>query len=167
MKGNTGSVLMFVLGAVVLQLAVFGNYLDYVKPAQGPWLIATGLLLAGIGVVGMFTESGTSAAEESAAVRRVVHTHGPLAAAPEVIAQARQERHEAARDDHRRTPGVAALLVLPLVMALGVSPPPLGAFTAARSGAAVPAPIARRDYPPLATGGPTPLAVHDYAERAA
>jgi uncharacterized repeat protein (TIGR03943 family) len=96
-----------------------------------------------------------------------VHTHGPLAARPEVIAQARRERRDAARDDHRRTPGVAALLVVPLVMALGVSPPPLGAFTAARSGAAVPAPIARRDYPPLPAGNPTPLAVHDYAERAA
>jgi uncharacterized repeat protein (TIGR03943 family) len=62
---------------------------------------------------------------------------------------------------------VAVLLLLPLVMALGVSPPPLGAFTAARSGAAVPAPVARRDYPPLPPGDPVPLQVHDYAERAA
>ena len=56
------------------------------------------------------------------------------------------------------------LLLVPLVMALGVAPPALGAFTAARSGAAVPAPVARRDYPPISE--PT-LPLHDYAERAA
>ena len=159
-----GSVLLFVVGAVVLQQAVFGGYLDYVKPAQGPWLVAAGLVLLVIGLIGMW-----GGEEESAEPSRrpVVHTHGPLAAAPEVIAEARRERREVARDDHRRAPGVAALLLLPLLMMLGVSPPPLGAFTAARSGAAVPTPFAHRDYPPLPAGNPTPLAVHDYAERAA
>jgi hypothetical protein len=32
-----GPVLVFVVDAVVAKLAVFGGYLDYVKPAQGPW----------------------------------------------------------------------------------------------------------------------------------
>jgi uncharacterized repeat protein (TIGR03943 family) len=161
-------VLLFVVGAVVLQQAVFGGYLEYVKPAQGPWLIVAGLVLAAMGLVGMLTGDEPDEREESSLPsHRVVHTHGPLAAPPEVIAQVRRERREAARDDHRRAPGVAAPLMLPLVMVLGVSPPPLGAFTAARSGAAVPAPFARRDYPPLPAGNPTPLAVHDYAERAA
>ena len=168
MRANAGSVLLFVVGAVVLQQAVFGGYLDYVKPAQGLWLIVAGLVLVALGVVGMLTGDDQDEREESSRrARPVVHTHGPLAAPPEVIAQARRERREVARDDHHRTPGVAALLVLPLVMVLGVSPPPLGAFTAARSGAAVPAPFAHRDYPPLPAGNPTPLAVHDYAERAA
>jgi uncharacterized repeat protein (TIGR03943 family) len=167
-RANAGSVLLFVVGAVVLQQAVFGGYLDYVKPAQGPWLIAAGLVLVALGVVGMLTGDALDEREESSRqARLVVHTHGPLAAAPEVIAHARRERREVARDDHYRTPGVAALLVLPLVMVLGVSPPPLGAFTAARSGAAVPAPISQRGYSPLPVGNPTPLAVHDYAERAA
>ena len=159
---------MFAIGAVVLQQAVFGGYLDYVKPAQGPWLIVAALVLVAIGLAGMLTGDNHNEQEDSTRqARPAVHTHGPLAAPPEVIAQARRQRREAARDDHHRTPGVAALLLLPLVMTLGVSPPPLGAFTAARSGAAVPAPIARRDYPPLPAGNPTPLAVHDYAERAA
>ena len=56
------------------------------------------------------------------------------------------------------------LLLLPLAMALGVAPPALGAFTAARAGAAVPAPVARRDYPPISQAS-RPL--HDYAARAA
>ena len=159
MSGRFGAVLLFVLGAVVAQQVVFGGYLDYVKPAQGPWLLVGGLVLAGLGLVGML------AAPELERDRPVLHTHGPLAASPEEIARARRERREAERDDHRRAPGIAVLLLLPLVMALGVAPPPLGAFTAARSGAAVPAPVARRDYPPIAN--PAALPVHDYAERAA
>jgi uncharacterized repeat protein (TIGR03943 family) len=115
-------------------------------------------VLAAFGLVGMFAAPGPERE------RPVLHTHGPLAAAPEELDRARRERRAADRAEHRSTPGVAALLLLPLVMALGVAPPALGAFTAARSGAAVPAPIARRDYPPIS--GPT-LPLHDYAERAA
>ncbi len=164
MRAGVGPVLLFVVGAVVAQLGVFGGYLDYVKPAQGPWLIVAGGLLAALGITGMFADDH---AERPDRAHQVVHTHGPLAAAPQVIAQARRERQEARRDDHRATPGVAILLLVPVVMALGVSPPALGAFTAARSGAAVPAPIGHRDYPPLPAGQPVALQVHDYAERAA
>jgi len=49
-------VLLFVVGAVVAQLGGFGAYPDFVKPAQGPSLIAAGLLLAVLGVVGMFVD---------------------------------------------------------------------------------------------------------------
>ncbi len=56
MRVRIGPVLLFVVGVVVAQLGVFGGYLDYVKPAQGPLLIAAGLLLAVVGVVGMFTD---------------------------------------------------------------------------------------------------------------
>ena len=45
--------LLFVLGAVVAQQVAFGGYLDYVKPAQGPWLLAGGLVLGAFGLVGM------------------------------------------------------------------------------------------------------------------
>jgi small neutral amino acid transporter SnatA (MarC family) len=148
---RVGSVLLFVVGAVVAQLGVFGGYLDYVKLAQGPLLIAAGLLLALLGIIGMRTDQhgddhsddGDGRQRRPADERRI-HTHGPLAAAPEVIAAARQARREARRHDHRASPPVAVLLIIPVVMALGVSPPPLGAFTAARAGAAVPAPLARR-----------------------
>jgi hypothetical protein len=84
-----------------------------------------------------------------------------------MIAQDRRDRREAPRHDHRAVPGVAALLVLPLVMALGVSPSPLGAFTAGRAGAAVPSPLIRPDYPSLPPVDPVALQVHDYADRAA
>ena len=91
MSGRFGAVLLFVPGAVVAQQVVFGGYLDYVKPAQGPWLLA-----AGFGLVGML------AAPQPARDRPVLHTHGPLAASPEEIARARNERRAADRDDHRR-----------------------------------------------------------------
>lgn len=163
MRAGIGPVLLFVVGAVVAQMALFGGYLDYVKPGQGPWLVAAGVVLAVLGLVGMLGEPR----DDGEPAARSLHTHGPSAAAPEDIARAREERRAARLLDHRRVPRVAFLLVLPLVVALGVSPPPLGAFTAARSGAAVPAPVARRAHPPLPAADPVPLAVHDYADRAA
>jgi uncharacterized repeat protein (TIGR03943 family) len=178
---RVGPVLVFVVGAVVAQLGAFGGYLDYVKPTQGPLLIAAGLVLALLGIIGMLTDQHddhgdhgddgdhhqSDGRQERPADERRIHTHGPLAAPPEMIAAARQARREARRHDHRASPPVAVLLIIPVVMALGVSPPPLGAFTAARAGAAVPAPLARRDYPPLPPSDPVALPIHDYAERAA
>ena len=146
---RVGSVLLFVVGAVVAQLGAFGGYLDYVKPAQGPLLIAAGLLLALLGIIGMLTdEHGDDGDDEQnrPADERRIHTHGPLAAPPEVIAQARQARREARRHDHRASPSVAVLLIIPVVMALGVSPPPLGAFTEPARG---------RRYPPRSPAATT------------
>jgi hypothetical protein len=53
---RVGPVLVFVVGAVVAQLGAFGGYLDYVKPAQGPLLIAAGVVLALLGIIGMLTD---------------------------------------------------------------------------------------------------------------
>jgi uncharacterized repeat protein (TIGR03943 family) len=160
---RVGPALLLVTGFVVARLYVSGGYLDYVKPAQGPFLLAAGVVLVVLGLVGLFARG--SAEEERRPVARI-HTHGPLAAPPEVVREANRAERDARRHDHRLTPAIAVLLLLPVITALGVSPPPLGAFTAARSGAAVPSPVARRDYPPLPPG-PVELQVHDYAERAA
>ncbi len=50
LTGRFGAVLLFVLGAVIAQQVAFGGYLDYVKPAQGPWLLAGGLVSSVIGL---------------------------------------------------------------------------------------------------------------------
>ena len=163
MKLRVGPVLLFVIGTVVAELGAFGGYLAYVKPAQGPWLVVAGLLLALLGVVSTLVDGDPEPVRQAPRL----HTHGPLAASPEMLAQERRDRREARRHDHRAVPAIAALLVLPLVMALGVTPSPLGAFTAGRAGATVPALLAHRDYPPLPAGDPVPLQVHDYADRAA
>lgn len=163
MKLRAGPVLLFVIGAVLTELGAFGGYLAYVKPTQGPYLVATGLVLAVLGLVGTLAGGDPEPAEP----RRFLHTHGPLAAAPEAVAQERRDRRDARRHDHHRIPGVAALLVLPLVMTLGVTPSPLGAFTAGRAGAAVPSMLRHHTYPPLPAGDPVALQLHDYADRAA
>ena len=158
MKHKVAPVLLFVVGAVVLRLVAFGNYLDYVKPAQGPLLVAAGVLLVGAGLAGIVHDLRPPPVP--APPGTVLHTHGPLRADPAEIERVRQERGH----DHSRTPGIAWLWVLPVFLVLLVPPPALGAFAASRAGATVPE--VRRDYLPLPPG-PVSLQVHDYAERAA
>jgi hypothetical protein len=86
-KLRIGPVLLFVIGAVVAELGAFGGYRAYVKPAQGPWLVVAGLLLALLGVVGTLVEGDPEPVQEAPRL----HTHGPLAASPEMIAQDRRD----------------------------------------------------------------------------
>lgn len=170
MRQKIAPVLLFVVGAVVLRLALFGDFLDYVKPSQGPLLIVAGALLMVCGLVGVVHDMRRDGAEPAAPTARsrraTLHTHGPLRVDPAVIEQVRQKEHDHGHD-HSRTPGVAWLLMLPMFLVLLVPPPALGAYAASRAGAPVPQPLAHREYLPLPAGGPVPLAVHDYAERAA
>lgn len=160
-----GSLLLFVIGAVVVQVVVFGHYLDYVKPSQGPLLLAAGGVLVAAGLVGVVRDLRQLEDDlgETTPSRPVLHTHGPLRADPETLAAAREER----RHDHTRTPAVAWLWVVPVALVLAVPPPALGAFAASRAGAPVPSPVTHRGYSPLPPSGPLTLSVHDYAERAA
>jgi uncharacterized repeat protein (TIGR03943 family) len=163
------SLLIFVVGAVAVQVVVFGHYLDYVKPTQGPLLLAAGGMLIVVGLIGIARDlrHPDPDLEQTALRRPILHTHGPLAADPETLARVREEDRERRRHDHARAPAIAWLWVLPVSLVLAVPPPALGAFAASRAGAPVPQPVAHRVYGPLPPGAPLALAVHDYAERAA
>ncbi|MCE3550629.1 TIGR03943 family protein [Pseudonocardia sp. RS11V-5] len=161
-------ILLFVLGAVAVQQVVFGGYVDYVRPGHGPLLATAGGLLTAVGLWGVV--AGLRAApEESAGAARLararVHTRGPLAADRETLDRLRAEE-QAEGHDHARVPGVGWLLVLPVFLVLLVPPPALGAFAASRAGAEVPRPAAVATEA-LAGPDPVPVALHDYAERAA
>jgi uncharacterized repeat protein (TIGR03943 family) len=166
-RQTVAPVLLTVIGAVVLQQVGFGNYLDYVKPSQGPLLVAAGVLLVAGGIAGIIADLRRTETTEPPAPRRraTIHTHGPLRADPAVVEQVRREDRE--HHDHSRTPAVGWLLILPVFLVLMVPPPALGAYAALRAGAAVPQPVTARVYTPLNGSDPVPLAVHDYAERAA
>jgi uncharacterized repeat protein (TIGR03943 family) len=166
MRLGIGPVLLFVVGAVILRLVLFGDFRDYVKPSQGPLLLAAAAVLLTFGLVGAIQHARH---DDPGPERRHtrLHTHGPMRVDPELIEQARQQER-AQGHDHNRTPGVAWLLVVPMVLVLMVPPPALGAYAASRAGAPVPQPVTTRSYPPLpASPSPLPLEVHDYAERAA
>ncbi|GAA4700627.1 hypothetical protein GCM10023215_44280 [Pseudonocardia yuanmonensis] len=165
-------ILLFVLGAVAVQLVVFGNYVDYVRPGHGPLLAIAGALLMAAGlwgvVAGLRAASGASAEEPASAARLArarAHTRGPLAADRATLERLRAEE-QAEGHDHSRLPGVGWLLVLPVFLVLLVPPPALGAFAAGRAGAEVPRPAAVATDR-LAGPDPVPVELHDYAERAA
>jgi uncharacterized repeat protein (TIGR03943 family) len=71
---------------------------------------------------------------------------------------------------HAHGPGVAWLLLVPVLALALLAPPPLGAFAAGRQSSAPPPPPAVADitYPPLdePEGGAVPIPLQDYAMRA-
>jgi uncharacterized repeat protein (TIGR03943 family) len=150
---------LVMLGTVLVRLAVTGDYLNYVRPGLGSYLIAAGAFLVALGLIGVVRDVRSGADAEQAQERRRAaarrRTHGPGAdtAPPE---------HE---HDGWYAHGSGWLLCLPLFVLLVLPPPALGSYAAGRSGAAAPAPAGRTSYPAL-TSQPATLALRDYAMRA-
>jgi uncharacterized repeat protein (TIGR03943 family) len=161
-----GPVIVLLLGGLVAELTLSGQFENYVRPTHRPWLLAVAAALLVLGVVGLVVALRDGETAEPAASRSArLHTHGPLAVSREEIAAARRAE---AGHDHHRVPGVAWLVCLPVLLALVVPPQALGAFAAARAGGSVPAPASSVGFAPLPSSpGPVALEVHDYAERAA
>lgn len=156
-----GGVLLVLLGGVVLRVTVTGEFRDYVRAGLRLPLLAVGVVLVVLGVVAVARGWGRRAPEVAASAR--MHTHGPAAVSRAEIAQTRRREGH----DHSRTPAAAWLLLAPVLLVLLAPPPALGAFAAARGDGAIPEPPADTRFAPLAAGPAVPLAVHDYAWRAA
>lgn len=160
---NAGGLILFIAGAIVLRLAIFGDFQDYVKAQQGPLLIAMGVLMMILGIIGVVRDVRHPEDYEKGRRRAAtLRTEGPFRVEQHVIDEAKRLDHE---HEHFRTPGVAWLLCLPVFLVLLVPPPPIGAFSAGRSLPTVPKP-ASLAFSPLPPGDPVSLAVHDYAQRA-
>jgi uncharacterized repeat protein (TIGR03943 family) len=159
-RGAVSAAVLVALGGAVLTVTLSGEYLDYVRETHRPWLLLTAAGLIGLGLISLFVRDEAV----SARPRRRLHTHGPLAAAPDELAA---ERRAEQQHDHRRIPTVGWLLCLPLLLVLVVTPPPLGALAAGRADPTVPQPSSGSRFAALPAGEPVPLAVHDFAVRAA
>ena len=127
-----GPLLVLLTGVVTLRLALTGAYTAYVRVGMFWVLIASGVLLALLGLSGLWRLR--AAADDG---------HG-------------DDGHAHAADDghghaHSGAPGVAALLLLPLAVAYVVAPPSLGAFSAARSAGST-LPDERTGYAALPVG---------------
>ncbi|WP_285731163.1 TIGR03943 family protein [Nocardiopsis sp. ATB16-24] len=97
---------LVLLGAAALTSTVATDlYLNWVKPGFGPFLIAAGVAMAVLGVLVIVAELRETRQEPEA---EGVEHHG---------------------HDHSRAPGVAWLLLLPVVAVFVVAPPALGAYT--------------------------------------
>lgn len=110
---------------------------------MGPWLLAAGVLLIGLGAVTV-----ARAPRRAAAALRSATAPAALGA------------------DHHHGDRVGWLLLVPVVALLLAPPPALGSFGVDRSAPAVFVGGGGRTYVPLPQGGPHPLTIREFDERA-
>ncbi len=156
MRKDVAAIILILIGGAVLRITIGGSYLNYVKEAMEPFLIASGALLVVLGVLALLDVFRTSRtpAEVLAADQRLEdvldgHVH--------------DDGHG---HDHSQGPRVAWLMLLPVLAIFLIAPPALGAFTAAREVTNAVAPPAESKAPPLPAGDPIELTLADYVGRA-
>ena len=130
---------MLLVGVLLVRLVVTDVYQRFVQTAMGPWLLVAGVLLIGLGLV---------------AVVRALRARVPVGG------------HEDAHEGHHHHGGdrVGWLLLVPVLAVLLAPPPALGSYGVDRSGVTVSA--GGRTYGLLAPGGPYPMALREFGERA-
>jgi uncharacterized repeat protein (TIGR03943 family) len=141
-KRETQNILLILLGGALVKIAVNGDYLRYVKPAQQPWIIAGGAVMVLLGAV--------------AIVRDLLGARAKAGTEPD-------------HDDHSHSARPAWLLLVPVLAVFLVAPPALGADSVIRTEARVPASAAAANaaaFPPLPAGNVVPLAVNEFVSRA-
>jgi uncharacterized repeat protein (TIGR03943 family) len=127
---------MVLMASLLLRISLTDEYLIFLKRSMRPWLVASGIVLAVLGVVRFVAAARTPT---------------PEAPAP--------EEHDDNDHEHSHDHGsqLAWLLILPFVVVFAAAPQPLGAFAASRQPARTPPPPSvgiGMDYPPLHAAGP-------------
>ncbi|GAA0284738.1 TIGR03943 family protein [Streptomyces polychromogenes] len=157
--GGLGAPLLLVLtGTGLLHTTVRSDvYLRYVKAGLGPYLVASGILLAALGFAGLGAELVRRLREpadghEEERHEGSGHGHG-----------ADGHDHGADGHDHGGVTPVAWLLAVPALTLMFVAPPALGAYTASRGGAASGA--GQSAYGELGDAPVTPLALEEFIGR--
>jgi uncharacterized repeat protein (TIGR03943 family) len=151
-KRETQNILLILLGGALVKIAVNGDYLRYVKPAQQPWIITGGAVMVLLGAV--------------AIVRDVLAARTKVAPDPDPDPDAPDHAHE---DGHAHSARPAWLLLVPVLAVFLVAPPALGADSVIRTEARVPASAAAANaaaFPPLPAGDVVPLPVNEFVSRA-
>ncbi|MET9800136.1 TIGR03943 family protein [Streptomyces sp. NPDC006368] len=142
MRRHIQAVLLLLTGSAVLHISLLSQiYLRYVKEGLRPFLIASGVLLAVLGVVSAVRDGLPFAARrpESEDVDDG-HGHG-----------------------HDGGPRVAWVLFLPVLALLLYAPPALGSYTAARETDNAVAQVSQ--FAPLPDADPAPLALSGFIAR--
>lgn len=142
------AVLMLLVGAAVLRISLFSTlYLRYVQAGLRPYLVASGVLLVLLALVGISRSARAGAVPANGGAH--VHEHG----------SAHGHAHSAAG------PRLAWLLALPALALLLFPPPALGSYSAAREDAQRAA-RGVGTFPALPAGEPVDLSVAAFTSRA-
>ncbi|MEV5717963.1 TIGR03943 family protein [Amycolatopsis mediterranei] len=146
MKRETQNILLILLGGALVKIAVNGDYLRYVKPAQQPWIITGGAVMVLLGAVAIVRD---------------------LVASRRAVPDEHEEPDE--HEGHAHSARPAWLLLVPVLAVFLVAPPALGADSVIRTEARVPSSAAVANaaaFPPLPAGNVVPLPVNEFVSRA-
>ncbi len=152
MKRETQNILLVLLGGALVKIAVNGDYLRYVKPAQQPWIVAGGAVMVVLGAVAIVRDL-LAARAKAAAVAESEPAHD----------------QDSAGHSHSHSARSAWLLLVPVLAVFLVAPPALGADSVIRTEARVPSSAAAANaaaFPPLPAGNVVPLTVNEFVSRA-
>jgi uncharacterized repeat protein (TIGR03943 family) len=145
-KRETQNILLVLLGGALVKIAVNGDYLRYVKPAQQPWIIAGGAIMVLLGAVAIVRDILAGQAKSKSAKSESSHGHG-----------------------HTHSARPAWLLLVPVLAVFLVAPPALGADSVTRSAAAASQSASigsTAAFPPLPAGDVLPMALNEFVTRA-
>ncbi|MEQ0560948.1 TIGR03943 family protein [Amycolatopsis sp. NEAU-NG30] len=158
MKRETQNILLILLGGALVKIAVNGDYLRYVKPAQQPWVIAGGAVMVLLGAVAIVRDLLAARAKVAAGAEPGTAPDLPEAAG-----------HGAADHGHAHSTRPAWLLLVPVLAVFLVAPPALGSDSVIRTESRAPSSAAAANaaaFPPLPAGDVVPLAVNEFVSRA-
>ncbi len=139
MSREAGGTAVLLVGLLLVRLTVTDVYQRYVQVAMAPWLLLSGLLLIGLG---------------AAAVIMAIRTPAAVAPVPH-------------SDGHHHDERVGWLLLVPVLAMLLAPPPALGSYGVDRSAPGLSVGTSGRTYDALAAGGPYPMTIREFDERAA
>lgn len=153
------AVLSTLVGAAVLRITLFGDlYLRYVQAGLRPWLVISGVLLVGLGV--MAGVPARAKRDEYDDADGHSHDHDGHSHRGD------GRPHEGDAGQHPgHTPRLAWLLALPALVLLLCPPPALGSYSAGREAAARAA-QGVGTFPALPAGDPVELTVAAFSSRA-
>jgi uncharacterized repeat protein (TIGR03943 family) len=136
-----GGAISVLVGAVLLRLTLTGTHSRYVRAEMGPWLTVAALAVIALGLV---------------TIRRSLRPqHGSL--------DTHDHHHHG---HHHHGIGVGWLMLAPIAALLLVAPPTLGSFGVDRSATVVIRPGAAVFEPLASGGGPVPMTLLEFGQRA-
>ncbi|TQK45167.1 putative repeat protein (TIGR03943 family) [Streptomyces sp. SLBN-118] len=149
MRRTFQPLLLLLTGAGLLRVSLFSDIgLRYVKEGLQPFLVASGITLCALGLIGARRDGLPLLG------RRQEH------ASPQSDGGTQSEHGH----DHSHGPRIAWLLLLPALALLLFAPPALGSYTAARDNPKIVEDYER--FEPLAAHGPAPLSLTEFIARA-